>query len=487
MQSACVTANAFPFHASPTGSQRLSASGALRFLAACGVLPLAACTTLPDTGRIDSPARVEPVKFETARGPVSKDTSTAILKNLKSESGTHDILQKHLVLEEAINRDSPLVLGNRALLLQDGPATYEAMFSAIRKARDHINLQTYIFEDGELGSRFAALLLEKQAAGVQVNLIYDSVGNLTTPSEFFERLRAGGIQLLEFNPVNPAKLRKAEWLLNNRGHRKLLVIDGHTAFLGGINISESYSSGSYSSPGKKKKGAPTESGWRDTHLQIEGPVVAELQKYFFDTWARQHGPELASRTYFPPLKQRGDEIIRAIGSTAEDDDSPIYLTLLSVIGHAERNIHITNAYFVPDPKLRQALAGAAQRGVDVQIVLPGKTDSWAVFHAGRAHYAELLDAGVKLYERGDTILHAKTASIDGVWSTVGSTNLDWRSFLHNDELNAIILGADFARQMDAMFVRDRAAAKAIDPEAWKRRSPLLRIQEWLAQRFEYWL
>jgi len=488
MQSACVTANAFSLYAGPTASRMLSFAGVLRLLATCGILPLSACATLPDTSRIDQPARVEPVKFETARGPVPKDASAAILKTLKSESGSRDILQKHLALEEAINRDSPLVLGNRALLLQDGPATYEAMFSAIRKARDHINLETYIFEDGEIGSQFAALLLEKQAAGVQVNLIYDSVGNLSTPAAFFERLRAGGIQLLEFNPVNPAKLRKKEeWLLNNRDHRKLLVIDGKTAFLGGINISESYSSGSFSSPGKSRKGAPPEAGWRDTHLQIEGPVVAELQKTFLDTWARQQGPELASRTYFPPLGKRGNEIIRAIGSTAEDDDSPIYLTLLSAIDHAERNIHITNAYFVPDPQLRQALAGAAQRGVDVQIVLPGKTDSWAVFHAGRSHYDELLDAGVKLYERGDTILHSKTASVDGVWSTVGSTNLDWRSFLHNDELNAIILGADFARQMDAMFARDRAAAKAIDPEAWKRRSPLLRIQEWLARRFEYWL
>lgn len=488
MQSACVNANAFSLYAGPTGSRTLSLAGAMRFLAACGILPLAACATLPDASRVDPPARVEPVKFETARGPVPKGTRTAILQTLKSESGSRDILQKHLALEQAINRDSPLVLGNRAVLLQDGPATYEAMFAAIRKARDHINLETYIFEDGEIGSRFAALLLEKQAAGVQVNLIYDSVGNLATPAEFFERLRAGGIQLLEFNPVNPAKLRRnRDWLLNNRDHRKLLVVDGKTAFLGGINISESYSNGSFSSPGKSKKGAPPEAGWRDTHLQIEGPVVAELQKYFIDTWARQHGPELAGRTYFPPLGPRGDEIIRAIGSTAEDDDRPIYLTLLSAIDHAERNIHITNAYFVPDPQLRKALAAAAGRGVDVQIVLPSKTDSWAVFHAGRSHYDELLDAGVKLYERGGTILHSKTASIDGVWSTVGSTNLDWRSFLHNDELNAIILGADFARQMDAMFVRDRAAAQAVDPEAWKRRSPLLRIQEWLARRFEYWL
>lgn len=150
-------------------------------------------------------------------------------------------------------------------------------------------------------------------------------------------------------------------------------------------------------------------------------------------------------------------------------------------------IHLTNAYFVPDPQLRQALADAAQRGVDVHIVLPGKTDSWAVFHAGRSHYDELLRAGVRLYERRDAVLHSKTASIDGVWSTIGSTNLDWRSFLHNDELNAVILGADFARQMDAMFEKDLAASDRIDPEQWQRRSLWLRVQEWVARRFEYWL
>ena len=476
---------AMPVSAGRRGFRMSSFAEMLRTLTACGIIPLSACATLPDANHVDRIAKTEPVTFETARGPVSKRTSAAILKDLKSESGPSDILQKHLALEEAINRDSPLVLGNRLVLLQDGPATYKAMFAAIRAARDHINLETYIFDDSEIGTEFATLLLEKQAAGVQVNLIYDSVGCIDTPKEFFEGLRAAGIRTLEFNPVNPGKVNKKEWVLNNRDHRKLLVVDGKTAFLGGINISESYSSGSLAR--SRKKGAKSEAGWRDTHLQIEGPVVAEFQKYFLDTWARQKAPPLASRNYFPPLRKQGDEIVRAIGSEADATDRPIYLTLLSAIGHAERTIHLTNAYFVPDPQLRQALADAAQRGVDVHIVLPGKTDSWAVFHAGRSHYDELLRAGVRLYERRDAVLHSKTASIDGVWSTIGSTNLDWRSFLHNDELNAVILGADFARQMDAMFDKDRAASEPIDPEQWQRRSPWLRVQEWVARRFDYWL
>ncbi|MDO9221708.1 MAG: cardiolipin synthase B, partial [Thiobacillus sp.] len=176
----------------------------LRTLAAWGIIPLSACATLPDVHRVERTAKTEPVKFETARGPVSKSTSAGILKDLKSESGPSEILRKHLALEEAINRDSPLVLGNRLVLLQDGPATYKAMFAAIRAARDHINLETYIFDDSEIGSKFATLLQKKQAAGVQVNLIYDSVGCLDTPKEFFEGLRAAGVRTLEFNPVNPA-------------------------------------------------------------------------------------------------------------------------------------------------------------------------------------------------------------------------------------------------------------------------------------------
>ncbi len=148
---------------------------------------------------------------------------------------------------------------------------------------------------------------------------------------------------------------------------------------------------------------------------------------------------------------------------------------------------MTNAYFVPDPKLLKTLTDAARRGVSVELILPGQTDSWMVFHAGRSHYAELLDAGVKLYERRGAVLHSKTASIDGVWSTIGPTNLDWRSFLHNDELNAVILGTDFSQQMNKMFAEDRAKSTPIDPQQWKHRSLFLRLKEWLAVRFEYWL
>jgi cardiolipin synthase len=407
------------------------------------------------------------------------------MQTLERGSGESDILDKHLAVEQAINADSPLVLGNRLTLLQDGPATYEAMFAVMREARDHIHLETYIFADDDVGQQFAGLLLEKQAAGVPVRLIYDSVGCLNTPRAFFERLRAGGIQVLEFNPVNPLASNQKAWRLNNRDHRKLLVVDGRIAFIGGINISESYSSGSsiqLTGP-KTTDGA----GWRDTHLQIEGPVVAEFQKLFLDTWRKKKGPALATGQLFPLLERQGNNIVRAFGSAAGDPRSLIYLTLLSAIQHAEQRSYITIAYFVPDPQLIAALTAAARRGVDVKLILPSHTDSWAVFHAGRSHYAALLQAGVHIYERRGAVMHAKTATIDGVWSTVGSTNLDWRSFLHNDEINASVLGRDFAAQLDAMFARDLAESNTIDLKQWERRSILLRLQEWAARLAEYWL
>lgn len=468
----------------PDWSLRSKTSGLLGWgLMLCGLL--SGCATLPDIDQVATVTPTAAVSFETARGAVSPTKSTAILSELKSEAGNIDILQKHLAVEQSINPENPLVLGNKLVLLQDGPATYKAMFAAIRSAESHINLETYIFEDGEIGIAFAELLLEKQAKGVQVNVIYDSVGSLTTPRAFFERLSAAGIQVLEFNPVNPLKANSKGWRLNNRDHRKLLIVDGRIAFLGGINISESYSSGSMRQSSRKRATAGV--GWRDTHLQIEGPVVADFQKLFFDTWSKQKGPTLSDKNYFPKLAPQGDEIVRAIGSAADAPFSLFYLTLLSAISHAEQKVQLTNAYFVPDPQLIEALTSAAQRGVEVQFILPSKTDSWAVFHAGRSHYDTLLKAGVKIYERRDAVLHSKTASIDGVWSTIGSTNLDWRSFLHNDELNAVILGRDFAGQMEEMFHQDRTASKPIIYTQWKRRSVLLRLQEWLARLPEYWL
>jgi cardiolipin synthase len=447
------------------------------------LLGLAGCSSLPTLVPDLAPRRGTPVQLEGARGPLSAAQSKAILDRLQSRGTPTDIFERHLALEEAI-AGSPLTTGNRVQLLQDGPATYQAMLAAIVAARDHINMETYILEDDEVGERFAQALIAKQRQGVQVNLIRDSVGTLGTPAAFFERVADAGIAVLEYNPVNPLMARRG-WELNQRDHRKLLIVDGRVAFLGGINISSVYSGGSFSRGTRAlADGSPA---WRDTDLMLQGPVVAEFQKLFLATWERQKGPPLAAKEYFPTPEIAGHDVVRAIGSSPEDPYSLMYATLLSAIGSAETSVHLTNAYFVPDPQLLAALEAAARRGVDVTLILPSHTDSGLVFHAGRGRYDELLRAGVKIYERRTVILHSKTALIDGVWATVGSTNLDWRSFLHNQEVNAVVLGPEFGTQVQAMFDRDLAASDPIDLAQWERRTVDLRAKELFARLWEYWL
>jgi len=418
---------------------------------------------LPDTDALIGRQAGQPARFENASGPLPAQKSAAIVAELIRKSGDIDILDKQIALEQAI-AGSPLTVGNKVTLLQDGAATYTAMFAAIRSARDHINLESYIIEDEEIGQQFAELLLAGQRRGVQVNVIYDGFGSINTPRAFFDRLREAGINVLEFNPVNPLTARLS-WGINHRDHRKLLVVDGRVAFIGGINISSVYSSGS--ATGRRSKVPEYSADWRDTDLQIEGPVVGELQKLFIATWKKQNGKPLAEKGYFPALQGQGGDIVRAIGSTPDAPYSLIYLTLISAIGNAERQIQLTNAYFVPDPQLLKALIDAAGRGVEVTLILPGRTDSALTFHAGRSHYASLLKAGVGIHERRGALLHSKTALIDSVWSCVGSTNLDWRSFLDNDEINAVILGRDFARQMAAMIAIDLGASETITLERWE--------------------
>jgi cardiolipin synthase len=216
-------------------------------------------------------------------------------------------------------------------------------------------------------------------------------------------------------------------------------------------------------------------------------VVAEFQKLFLETWQAQQGEPLAPRNFLPPLQPQGKEVMRAIGSSPDDEFSLIYVTLLSAINSAETEVWLTNAYFVPDPQLLAALKAAAARGVDVRIVVPGSTDSELVFHAGRSYYDELLRDGAKLFERRDALMHSKTAVIDGVWSTVGSTNLDWRSFLHNQEVNAVVLGTEFGDRMRAAFNRDVANSRQITLEQWQDRSLGTRLKERFARVWQYWL
>jgi cardiolipin synthase len=465
---------------------RRSCALVLLALAGCSALPV----ITPDMGRPDP----EAVQFQAASGRIlSPERSKELLAKLGGAASS-DALARHLALEQAVS-DSPLVLGNRVVLLENGPTTYAAMFSAIAGARDSIDMETYILEDDEVGRQLADALIAKQAQGVQVNLIHDGVGTLATPKAYFKRLSDAGINVLAFNPVNPLAA-KAGWDVNQRDHRKLLVVDGRSAVLGGINISSVYSSslggtsgGGLSGgsrgggQGKDEKGLP----WRDTDLLVEGPVVATLQKLFMETWNGQKGKPLAGRDYFPALQAQGKEVVRAIGSAPDEPFSQIYVTLISALNSAESEILLTNAYFVPDPQLMKALIGAVARGVDVKLIVPSTTDSSLVFHAGRSHYEPLLRGGVKIYERREALLHAKTAVIDGVWATVGSTNLDWRSFLHNQELTAVILGAEFGAKMKAAFERDLAVSDPITLDVWQRRPLTTRAKEMFARLWEYWL
>lgn len=406
----------------------------LAALAVICLMLLTTCTVLPSFAPDQSQRSRTAVQMNDNHGPLSIARSTAIIELLKARGAPSNFLDLHLAIEEAIV-DSPLTTGNRVELLEDGPATYQAMLAAINAATDHINMETYILEDDEVGQRFAAALIARQQQGVRVNLIRDSVGSLGTPNVFFSQLKAAGIQVLEFNPVNPLDASEG-WQVNQRDHRKLLIVDGRTAFIGGINISSVYSGGSF---------------------------------------------QLSSKV------RPGDELVRAIGSSPEDPYSLIYATLISALRSAQGEIWITNAYFVPDPQLLESLKTAAARGVDVRLILPSISDFWLVFNAGRAHYEELLVAGVKIYERRNALLHVKSAVIDGVWSTVGSTNLDWRSFVHNQEVNVVILGGNFGSKMRAEFLADQAQAQPISLQQWQQRPLLVRFKEQLGQLWEYWL
>ncbi|MBW6520917.1 MAG: cardiolipin synthase [Desulfoarculaceae bacterium] len=441
------------------------------------------CATLPNVTEIidGAPAAQKPRQILSSKGLVSPRKSKAIMARLQQSVNPTDILERHTAVVESVT-DSPLTKGNKVILLADGQATYTAMFAAIEKARDHINLESYIIEDDETGRGFADLLLRKQAEGVRVNIIYDSVGSINTPAAFFQRLSDGGVQVVEFNPTNPLEA-KGQWALTHRDHRKILIADGRVAIIGGINISEVYSS----TPFRRKKNEKAPIHWRDTDIQIEGPAVAELQKLFLDTWLTQQGPELSGQNHFPDLKAEGKALVRVVGSTPGEDNRIPFIMYVSAITFAEHSIHMTNSYFIPDEQLVRALTDAAERGVDVKIILPGVSDSKLALYAQRHYYSVLLQAGVKIYEHSTSLLHAKTAVIDKVWSTVGSTNMDFLSLLNNDEVNAVILSKEFAAEMEKMFAMDLADSTQIQGDEWENRPLLPRIREWFLNLFIQWL
>lgn len=425
-----------------------------------------------------------PPEIGGAQGRLTPSESRKLIAEIRKRVESDDILERHIAVMELVGA-GPLVKDNKATLLIDGTRAYDAMFRAMAGARDHIHLEKFIIRDDEIGGRLADMLLRKASEGVPVHVIYDSVGSILTPESYFDRLRDGGIRVLEFNPVDPLKAG-GDWRLANRDHRKILIVDGKLAITGGVNIGHEYSKGSSWSLGRRKAG---ETAWRDTDVQIEGPAVAEFQKLFLETWRKKDGPPLPARSYFPPFdEKRGrNDLIRVVGSEPDDGNRSIYIMYVSAFLHARESIHLTNAYFVPDEQTIEAITGAAERGADVKIILPSSTDVSLALHAGRYHYTRLLKAGVKLYEHQSTVLHAKTAVIDGVWSTVGSTNMDMWSFVRNNEVNAVVLSREFAKEMEEMFAKDLAESLEIHLADWKERPLFQRVREWFGHLVRHWL
>ena len=457
----------------------------LRPLAASGVLclllfQLTGCASVPDIAPPQAVGKAAP-QIQTRRGPLTPEQSKAILLRLGEVAGDDILLQRHTAYEEAIS-ESPLIAGNQTRLLRDGPETFRAMFAAIQGATRHINLEYYIFEDVESdGTHLGDLLVAKRQAGVAVNVIYDSYGSGSTAPAFLERLKQAGVNLASFNPVNPLE-SKVPYSFNDRDHRKILVADGRVAIIGGVNLSTAYQS----NPIGKSGGPPgsTQDQWRDTDMEITGPAVAELQKLFLEHWTSQKGPALDQSSMCPPALASGKSVIRILGSTPDNGIPQYYITLLTAIRTAEKSVRITAAYFAPTKQEMESLIDAARRGVDVRLLLPGRSDSELSIAVAHSHYAELLEAGVKIFETDKVILHSKTVVIDGVWSAIGSSNFDHRSVIYNDEVDAVVLGSDAAQEMENLFQASQADARPIEIRSWKSRPIWGRLKELYALAWE---
>jgi len=437
------------------------------------------CGAIPNANAIlhSNPLYFVAPSFVGPQGPLTARQAQRVIDRLNEHQHTPtDLLERDIAFEQALS-DEPLVLGNKVTLLENGAATYGAMLAAIRGARDSINMGMYIFSDGPVGQMFANALIERQNHGVQVNLVYDSLGSLSTSASFFNRMQQSGIQVLQYRPLNPFEAT-LNWTLSHRNHGKMLIVDGRTAFTGGVNISEVYASGLRSG----EKQTPMES-WRDTDIRLEGPAVAEFQQRFISDWYHQQGPTLSPRDYFPSVPRQGGEIVRVISSVPERF-STIYVAMISAVVNSQTNVYITDAYFSPDRQMLHALESAARRGVDVRLLLPSQSDAPLIVSAERSHYASLLKSGVKIYEWRGEMLHAKTATIDGVWSTVGTSNLDWWSIARDDEVNAIVLSHSFADQMNLMFRNDLEHSRQIELDQWGSRGLDERLDETLAWMIE---
>ena len=379
--------------------------------------------------------------------------------------------------------------GNAVRLLVDGPATYSAMFEALGAARTRVDLECYMIDDQGPGETLAQRLTDRRAQGVAVRVLYDSVGSFETPDSFFARLREAGIEVCEFHPIRPWRQALGLLDINHRDHRKVMVVDDSVAFVGGVNISHEYAA-SYMKLKRAKK-VRGHQGRRDTHLRLRGPAVRWLAEAFEANWRDQRCDDAARNLQaLGPARCEDDECdatVAIVAADADRGDAPIRRLLRQALEQARHSARLTMAYFVPDDDTLRALTDAARRGVEVEVILPGQSDSSIMGFAGQAHYQRLLEAGVAIHEHPADMLHAKTVVIDGVWSTIGSCNFDWRSFVHNDEINAVAISPELGQQMEALFDADRRRAKRVDAADWARRGWRQRACEQLVMLGAYWL
>ncbi|MBI4565517.1 MAG: cardiolipin synthase ClsB [Planctomycetes bacterium] len=357
--------------------------------------------------------------------------------------------------------------GNRVRLLKGGGEAYPRMLESIASARHSVLMEMYTFASDATGLRFARAMAERARAGVAVRLLYDSLGSRDTSTSIFQFLRAAGARVTPFRPWGRFTWRR-------RDHRKLVIVDGRLAFVGGLNVSDAY--------------APESEGgqnWRDTQIEIEGPEVGDLVSLFAEVWGEERDEDLFPAGAPPAPEPVSEGVpVAAIGSERRRMRKVIGTSYLHALLNARRRIWIENAYFVPSLKFSRALRRAALQGVDVRILIPYRTDLWPVYYATRALLDGMLKRGIRIFEYHGPILHAKTSVIDGYWSSVGSYNLDHLSMFHNYEATAIVLSRDFGAQMEAMFAEDCGRSVEVTRDRWRRRPLRLRALEqfWFAFR-----
>jgi len=356
--------------------------------------------------------------------------------------------------------------GNRIEILRNGVQIFPSMLGAIRSAKKTINLEFYIYWDGEIGREFAETLAGRARAGVKVNVVLDSVGSAAISSDITDFMERNGISIEWYHPLRWYTLAR----FNHRTHRKLLIVDGEIGFTGGIGIADVW-----------QGDADREDHWRETVVRVEGPVVTQMQFAFMDNWIKSRGELLTGLDYFPKLDARGTCMTQVLKSSPSEGSSAVKLMFIVSIVSAQKSIYINSAYFVPDADTIRALEGAVRRGVDVRVIVPGEfTDVPIVRHAGRLFYSQLMRRGIRIFEYQPTMMHAKTMVVDGIWTSVGSSNFDDRSFRLNDEVNVNVYDESIAAKMEQMFFEDLARSEEVTPRRWLKRPWLDRLKERVA-------